>query len=247
MTGKTLNPHLSTATFVGTLLNAGLALRHSLRARGTRGTVIFAALGIGLPALGEYYAVNIDRGIRHHSRPQVRGVPINAALGWWAIASTTHALVADLLTRHGASEATRRWATPIASALVATSLDLVLDPYGLASGIWEWRDDGIYAREITGPNGRSGIPAGNYFAWLTLVGGVVALHGAITRHEPDPVAPPGAHRDAVAILLAYYLPAALWAIATRRPRYLLYSALLPATIALALRPRRAEPGAQLEG
>ncbi|MFN8541843.1 MAG: carotenoid biosynthesis protein [Thermomicrobiales bacterium] len=242
-----LAPWFNAVSLLGSAVNAGLALRHSLRARGARNTAIFAALGIGLPTLGEWYAVNIDRTLRHHSGPQLRGVPLNASVAWWTIASATLAVTEEIVARGGASEAVRRWATPVGSALVATSLDLVLDPYGLANGFWEWRDDGAYAREITGANGRSGIPVGNYLSWLVLVGGVTALYGALMRRTPPRAAAPATTRDAAGILLSYYFPAALWALKERRPRYLLNAALFPAAIALALWPRRAQPENQSRG
>jgi uncharacterized membrane protein len=238
---------LNTVSLLGSVANAALALRQSLRARGARGTAIFAALGMGLPTLGEWYAINVDRSIRHHSGPQVRGVPVNAAVAWWTITSASHTLTEDLLARLGTSTAVRRWATPVGTALVATSLDLVLDPFGLASGFWEWRDDGTYAREITGANGRSGIPAGNYASWLVLVGGVTALYGALTHRQPPRVVEAGAKREAANILLSYYLPAALWALKERRPRYLLNSALFPVTLACALWPRRTQQVNQSKG
>jgi uncharacterized membrane protein len=238
----TLAPWLGWSSLLGTVANAALALRHSLRARGGVGTALFAALGLGLPTLGEWYAVNIDRSIRHHSQPQARGVPVNAALGWWTIASATHALTDDLLARAGASARVRRWSIPVGTALVATSLDLVLDPFGLANGYWEWRDGGTYARDIVGSNGRSGIPIGNYVAWIALTSGVSALYGALARNAPPRNHAPGTAREAARILLPYYLPAALWAIRERRPRYLLTSALFPVAVTLALWPRRPEAG-----
>jgi hypothetical protein len=231
-------PWLNAAALLGSIANAALALRHSLRVRGGRDTAIFAALGIGLPTLGEWYAINIDRGVRHHAAPQVLGMPVHAAVAWWTIASATHALTEELLGRHGASAAVRRWATPTGCALIATSLDLVLDPYGLANGFWEWRDDGSYAREITGANGRSGIPTENYVAWLGLVGGVTALYGLLTGRSAPRTTEPASTRDAASILLSYYLPAALWALKERRPRYLLNSALFPVALACALWPRK---------
>jgi uncharacterized membrane protein len=239
MMSKALNPSLGAATFLGALLNAALALRHSQQVRGGWGTALFAALGLGLTTLGEWYAVNVDRGIRHHSQPQVLGVPVNAALGWWTIASASHVLTDELLARAGASAAVRRWSTPVGTALVATSLDLVLDPYGLANGYWEWRDGGPYASDIAGPNGRNGIPIGNYVAWIALTGGVSALYGVLTREKPVSHTPDTA-REAARILLPYYVPAAFWAIRERRPRYLLTSALFPVAVALALWPHRAE-------
>lgn len=234
---------LDALSLLGSVVNAVLALRHSLRARGECGTAIFAALGLGLPATFEWHAVNVDRSLRHHGQPQVRGVPANALLSWWTIASVSQTLSDDLLARAGASAAARRWATPVGTALVATSLDLVLDPFGLANGYWEWRDGGPYAREIAGPNGRNGIPIGNYVAWMMLNGGVSALYGAITHRQPPRSNAPDATRDAARLLLTYYLPAALWAIRERRPRYLLNSALVPVVVGLALWPRRTEDNA----
>ncbi len=242
MTTTARSKWLDRATLFGTTLNAALALGHSLRARGGRRTAIFAALALGLPTLAEWHAVNIDRGLRHHTRPQLGGVPLGAALGWCVIASATHALVEDLLAGTEIDAATRRWATPVGAALVATSLDFALDPLGLALGLWEWRDGGPYAREITGPNGQKGIPVSNYVAWLSLIGGVTALYGVLGDRQP---APPRANsattRDTVQLLLPYYLPAALWAFGQRQPKYLLYSALFPLTIALALRRRDSRP------
>jgi uncharacterized membrane protein len=225
---------------LGTVVNAALALRHSLRARGGWGTALFAALGLGLPTLGEWYAVDIDQSIRHHSKPQVLGMPVNAVLSWWAITSATHALTDDMLARAGAGATARRWSTPVGTALVATSLDLVLDPFGLANGYWEWRDGGTYARDIAGPNGRSGIPSGNYVAWIALTGGASALYGALTCNAPSRKHTPVAVREAVRILLPYYLPAVFWAIRARRPRYLLTSTPFPVAMALVLWPHRSE-------
>lgn len=233
---------LNGASLLGTTINTALALRHSLRARGGRGTARFAMLGLGLPTLAEWYAVNASRGLRHHSRPQVLGVPLNAALGWWSIASATQILVDSTLAEYGASDATRRWATPVGAAVVATSLDLALDPFGLALGLWEWRDGGPYAAEIVGPNGRSGIPLGNYLAWLSLIGGVAALYGVSARQQTSQATDPRARREAVQILLPYYLPAVIWALWQLQPKYLLYSALCPLVIACAL--RQAKPAAK---
>lgn len=223
------------ATLLGSLAAAGLALRHSLAARGARRTARFAALALGLPSLAEWYAVNIDRGLRHHTRPRLAGVPLGAALGWWAIGSATHGLVEAALAGAGVGDRARRWLAPPGTALVATGLDLALDPFGLALGLWEWRDGGPYAREIAGPNGRRGIPVENYVAWLAIVGGVAALDAALAGPTPPP--DPAAARAAAPVALAYALPPALWALARRRPGYLPGLTPLALTIALALRRR----------
>ena len=76
-----LDPRLSKAVSAHALIVAGLSLTHSLRVRGLRRTLLFAALGNAIPVLGELLAVNVLKLLRHHVRPQVGGVPLAVALG----------------------------------------------------------------------------------------------------------------------------------------------------------------------
>lgn len=235
-----VDPRLSRAVAVAALLQAGLTVGHSLRARGARRTALFAALGLGLPALGEYLGVNALRALRHHTQPQVKGVPLGAVLGWYNIGYATFAMLESILTQVGLDASRRRWAVPAGTALAATSLDLLIDCFGLDQGMWEWNGDGPYASEIAGPNGRRGIPLMNFAGWLELTGGVTAAYETLAGGSQDQVDTPGAAgstaagRTAALLLLPYYLPAAAWAFWRRKPRFLLYSALFPITMALAL-------------
>jgi uncharacterized membrane protein len=235
-----LDPRLSQAMVVAALLQAGLTVGHSLRARGGRRTALFAALGLGLPALGEYLGVNVLRAVRHHTQPQVRGVPLAAVLGWYNIGYATFAMLESILAQAGLDARWRRWAVPVGTALAATSLDLLVDCFGLDQGMWEWNSDGPYAREIAGPNGRQGIPLMNFAGWLELTGGVTAAYAALAGGAQDQPEAPGAAgsaeagRTAAALLLPYYLPAVAWALWRRKPQYLLYSSLFPLAVALAL-------------
>lgn len=68
------------AAAVQSYVLAGRALTHSLRARGPWRTLIFAALGMGLPALAEYRAINVSRILRHHGQPRVKNVPVSVVL-----------------------------------------------------------------------------------------------------------------------------------------------------------------------
>jgi uncharacterized membrane protein len=91
------------------LLSAGLTAGQSVRTRGVRRTALCAALGLGLPALAEAYAVTLRRELRHHMQPQLKGVPLNAILGWYtityavlsALLGPVSARPADTLTAHG--------------------------------------------------------------------------------------------------------------------------------------------------
>lgn len=234
MTKQTMREWMPVAMTAGALAGTALTLAQSLRARGGRRTVLFAALGMGLPVAAEYTAVNVARMIRHHSRPQVRGVPL-AAVAWYNIGYASYALIEALLAGSYMSSAARRWVGPMGTALVATSLDLIFDPFGLDLGLWEWRDGGAYAREIVGPNGKAGIPLANFAGWVALTGGIALgyewLAGASIGSASS--ARTSAGREAALLLSPYYLAPAGWALLQRGPRYLVASALFPAALVAA--------------
>lgn len=77
---RNLNMRSPGAAAVQSYVLAGRALTHSLRARGPWCTLIFAALGMGLPALAEYRAINVSRILRHHGQPRVKNVPVSVVL-----------------------------------------------------------------------------------------------------------------------------------------------------------------------
>lgn len=248
------------AMTAGALAGTGLTLAHSLWSRGPRRTVAFTALGLGLPLASEFAGVNILRVVRHHTYPQVRGVPL-AAVAWYSIGYAAHALVEDLLVRVGVGARGRRWAVPAGTAALATSLDLILDCFGLDMGLWEWRDGGPYAREIVGPNGKAGIPVANFTGWVVLTGSVSLGHVLLAEagetrrpgttpaarswvgnavplvHQSGDLAEKASARSAAAgttaalLLAPYYVASAAWALVRRKPKYLLYSALVPAALA----------------
>lgn len=212
------------------------ALAHSLWARGARQTALFAGLGLGLPALGEYIGVNRARVVRHHTRPQVLGVPVPALLDWYAITYATYATLEGILAPNVKRNAAWRWALPVGTAAVATNLDMALDVFGLASGYWEWSTHGPYAAEVLGPNGKHGIPTANFTAWIALTGAVTSAYTLLARHagsESPMKERPASGRVASLFLAACYLQSALWLIANRKQRYLAYSGLVPLTIAAA--------------
>jgi Carotenoid biosynthesis protein len=125
----------------------------------------------------------------------------------------------------------RRRALVPATALAATSLDLMLDPCGLDLGLWEWSGDGHYAAEVEGPNGKRGVPLLNFAGWLCLITSVTLAYRLLeparrSADTPSPWAAGGsqAGRVAALLLLSYYLPPAAWTLKRRRPNYLVYSA-----------------------
>jgi uncharacterized membrane protein len=188
-----------------------------------RRTLLFAAPGIAIPILGELLAVRGLKVLRHHARPQAGGVPLAVALGWYNVGYGTFAVMESIMSAADPPEGARSWALAPATALAATSLDLLLDPYGLDLGLWEWSGDGRYAAEVRGPNDRRGVPLLNYAGWICLITGVTLAYRYIDPEHNAPNAA-AAGRGAALLLLSYYLPAAAWALERRRPKYLIYSA-----------------------
>jgi uncharacterized membrane protein len=231
------------------LIVAALNVIHSLRTRGLRRTLLFAALGNGIPILGELLAVHLLKMIRHHVRPQVKGVPLAIALGWYNVGYGTLAIVKgiiyDAADPHQGRESL---ALASATALAATSFDLLLDPFGLELGLWEWSEDGLYASEVEGPNCKRGVPLLNFVGWLALTTGVTLAYkhletGRNAADAPGPrdVDDVSAGRAAALLLLSYYLPAVVWALKRRKRKYLLYSAPFATTLWATLRSRSTAP------
>ena len=240
-----LDPRLSKAISAHALIVAGLSLIHSLRARGLRRTLLFAALGNAIPVLGELLAVNVLKLLRHYMRPQVGGVPLAIALGWYNVAYGTFAMIESILQVYGPHEGERSRALAPAAALAATSLDLLLDPAGLDLGLWQWSVDGPYATEVEGPNGRRGVPLLNFAGWFGLTASVTLAYqrlgsdGAAGSSCAGGAGGPETGRGAALLLLSYYLPAAAWAAKGRRGESLLYSAPFSAALWAALKERPA--------
>jgi uncharacterized membrane protein len=230
------------------MIMAAMSLMHSLRTRGLRRTLLFAALGNGIPILGELLAVHVLKVLRHHTRPQVKGVPLAIALGWYNVGYGTLAIVKGTINNAADPQGRKSLALASATALAATNLDLLLDPFGLESSLWEWSEDGPYAPEVKEPNGKRGIPMLNYTGWITLSTGVMLTYQRLqitgnVADAPDPEDSdgPGTERAAAILLLFYYLPAAVWALKQGRRKYLLYSAPFATTLCAALKGRAAAP------
>jgi uncharacterized membrane protein len=228
------------------MITAALSVVHSLRTQGLRRTLLFAALGNAIPILGELLAIHVLKVLRHHVQPQVKGVPLAIALGWYNVGYGTLAMMKDSINSSADPQGKKSLALASATALAATNLDLLLDPLGLELGLWEWSEDGPYAPEVKGPNGKRGIPLLNFAGWLALTTGVTLAYqrlqiGGNVADAPDleDSGGPGAERAAALLLLSYYLPAAVWALKQGRRKYLLYSAPFATTLYAALKGRSA--------
>ena len=240
------DPRLSKVVTAHSSIVAALNVIHSLRTLGLRRTLLFGALGNGIPILGELLAIRVLKVIRHHIQPQISGVPLAITLGWYNVGYGTLVIVNSTFN-DGNKPRVRKSLAPTV-ALTATSLDLLLDPFGLDSGLWEWSEGGPYAPDIKGPNGKRGIPLLNFAGWLGLTTGVTLANQRL-QTGPNAADTPGpgdagdlaAGRGVALLLLSYYLPAALWALKRGRRKYLLYSAPFAATLCVTLRERSTAP------
>lgn len=227
------DPGLSKAILAHAALGAALNLAFSFRDRGLRGALVLFALGAGLPALGELLVTGPLGLLRHRTRPRLAGVPPGVLLGWYCAIHGSFTVTARILARLPMDEDRRHVALPFGAALVGTSLDLILDPFGLDAGLWEWTTDGVYAPEVVGANGRSGVPLINYLGWISLVASVVYVHERLFDDGTSPDL--DASRVPGLLLLPYYLAAAVWAVRRRRLRYLVYSVIVPVALGVSLR------------
>jgi len=103
-------------------------------------------------------------------KPQLGGIPIWVAIAYLGILVPAWG-VADLLVGGD-----RGPAFVIASAVVATAADLLLDPILVSWRVWEWRTVGGYF----------GIPWRNYLGWLTVTA-VLTVAARPGRLEPLPL------------------------------------------------------------
>ncbi len=172
-------------------------------------------LGHGILLLGEYSAVNVLKVLRHHIEPQVKGVPLAIALNLYNVGYGTFAM-REYVNRTQLDKGNRSRTLWLGTALVATSLDLLVAPFGLKIGLWEWSSDGAYATEIEGPNAKHGVPLLNFAGWLGLIAAVTLAYQGfdLDGNGADYVRPaaagsPEAERIAALLLLPYYLPAAV--------------------------------------
>ena len=168
------DPRLSKVVTAHSSIVGALNVIHSLRTRGLRRTLLFAALGNGIPILGELLAIHVLKVIRHHIQPQISGVPLAIALGWYNVGYGALATVNGAFN-DGDKPRVRKGLIPIV-ALAATNLDLLLDPFGLDLGLWEWSEGGSYASEVRGLNGKRGIPLLNFAGWIALTTGVMLAY-----------------------------------------------------------------------
>jgi uncharacterized membrane protein len=128
------------------LLEASVGLR--------RAVVEFAALvayGYALEAVAMTVFSSHDYGTAWRVAPG--GVPLAVAVVWAAVIPAAIAVAARLGFQAPGRNA-------VAAALLATSLDLLIEPVAVRAGLWRWTPAGPWL----------GVPIGNFVGWGVIVG-----------------------------------------------------------------------------
>jgi hypothetical protein len=137
------------AAFAAAFLHARRALGGG-RAAGE--LLALAAYGYALEAVAIRVFASHDYGAGWSVAPL--GVPVAVALVWAAVISSAMALAA----RNGPRGIAARAAV---AALIAVSLDLLIEPVAVRAGLWRWTPPGPWL----------GVPIGNFVGWAVIVAG----------------------------------------------------------------------------
>jgi putative membrane protein len=187
----------------------GVVMGSSLAVRGVGRSLTLLGVSLAVATAGEVLGIRVAGILRHHSRPQVGGLPVMLPVAWYAAVAPAYGLAQAALGGRG------RGAVAAATAFLATSTDLANDPYGLASGFWEWADGGAYVADVRGANGVPGTPVGNYAGWL-LIAGAVALISERSRRVGEVEGARRRRTPSLAAHLTVAAPGLLWALKERR-------------------------------
>jgi carotenoid biosynthesis protein len=146
-----------------------LTLVHAHRALGLPRALVevgaLAAYGYALEwvAIGVFRSHDYGRAWRFAPG----GVPLAVAVVWASIILAALTLAA----RRGMATAPRR---ALAAALIAMSLDLLMEPVAVWRGLWRWTPPGAWL----------GVPVGNFVGWAVIV---AAWCAGVEREEAAPL------------------------------------------------------------
>ena len=143
------DPRISKLLLAYAGLGATLNLADAARTYGTPRAIALFALSTGVPAFGEVLVTGPFGLLRHRTKPRIRGVPLSILLLWYNVIRGAHATTEKALDSTPLGKGRRREVLPLGTALVAASLDLVMDPFGL-----EARPLGVEGRRSLRPGGR---------------------------------------------------------------------------------------------
>ena len=133
-----------------------LAFLHARRALGASRAagelVVLAGYGYALEAVAIRVFSSHTYGTAWAAAPL--GVPLAVAVVWAAVIASAMALAARLC-------GPKAWTRAAVAALIAMSLDLLMEPVAVRVGLWRWTPAGPWM----------GVPIGNFVGWAVIVAG----------------------------------------------------------------------------
>lgn len=132
----------------------GVAVAHALLTWPVEATVALFAGGVAIAFVLEVIAVRLGI-LEHELRPQLGGVPVTILLAWPAVVYLVYR-VALLVAPAGVTAAAL-------TAVLATAVDVLLDPKGVRNGVWRYPEHPLSAPRLRG------IPWWNFAGWLVIV------------------------------------------------------------------------------
>ncbi|QKS71012.1 carotenoid biosynthesis protein [Paenalkalicoccus suaedae] len=153
------------------LITAGLLamvylIRSQLKIVGVFLVILIFALSMAIESFGVHTGLFFgDYSYQADFGPKVIGVPITIGFAWVMVIATSHVLAAPIIHMVGRF---KRLIYTIYGALIATSLDLIIDPVAYdVKQYWVWNEGGLYYD----------IPFSNFYGWFILS---FVLHGVIS-------------------------------------------------------------------
>lgn len=149
----------SDRTYAASTVALGLvALAHALLTWPLDATIALFGGGALVAFVGEVVVIRLGF-LEHHIGPKVLGVPLYVLFGWTGVVYVCFRVA--LLATNG-------WTAVALAAVLATALDVLTDPRGVADGHWTYTDD------LPGPRHR-GVPWWNYAGWVVVSSATAAL------------------------------------------------------------------------
>ncbi|MFB6103525.1 MAG: carotenoid biosynthesis protein [Halobacteriaceae archaeon] len=140
-----------------TVVAGGLAIAHAVATWPPEAVVALFGSGALIAFCAE--AIVVARGwLTHHVTPRVAGVPLYTLLAWPTTVYVVYRFT--LLVTAG-------WPAVVATAVLATIVDVLTDHTGVDRGLWTYTD------AVPGPRYR-GVPWWNYLGWLAITGVIAA-------------------------------------------------------------------------
>ncbi len=161
-----------------------LCIMHAAATKGWRKALGFSAISFAISWFVEFIGCNYSLWFGDYEYTEVLGfsvgnVPLLIVVAWEVIIYPSLLLVDELLGTDGASSHRFHWvakiaATSLATALVATAWDMMVDPSSVREKWWTWDHGGSYMPDIDG-----GMPYGNFWGWVGAVFIISALYRLI--------------------------------------------------------------------